>query len=121
MKLPRPDGRGIFSPRFVGSGIPPKRIRLRSDLRANTLVCFAKGDNSCRIQIMGLESRDANPLWLRRSHGPRVPGHQQKSNRLSGDMIRMLEERTTLIQKEILSPTPLSEVQPQIKESHSEG
>ena len=35
-EAPRPDGRGIFSPRFVGSGIPPKQIRLRS-LRANAL------------------------------------------------------------------------------------
>jgi len=29
MKLPRPYGRGIFSLRFVGSGIPPKRKHLR--------------------------------------------------------------------------------------------
>src|SRR3990167_10291868 len=55
--------------------------------------------NSCRIQIMGLESRTIDPLWLKRSHGPRVPGHQQKPRRLSGDMIRMLEERTALVQK----------------------
>jgi len=69
---------------------------------------------------MGLESRTIDPLWLKRSHGPRVPGHQQKPRRLSGDMIRMLEERTALVQKEILDTTPLSEVQPRIKGSQRE-
>jgi len=43
MKLPRPDGRGILSPRFVGSRIPPKRIRLRSDLRTNALGAPRRG------------------------------------------------------------------------------
>src|SRR3990167_11524663 len=35
MKLPRPHGRGIFSLRFVGSGIPPKRKTLRYNPRAH--------------------------------------------------------------------------------------
>ena len=51
MKLPRPDGRDIFSPRFVGSGIPPKRIRLRSDLRANALGVSRRGINFSAKQI----------------------------------------------------------------------
>jgi len=45
MKLPRPYGRGIFSPHFVGSGIPPKRKTLRFDPRANALGVSRRGIN----------------------------------------------------------------------------
>ena len=46
MKLPRPYGRGIFSPRFVGSGIPPKRKTLRSHPRA-----YARGISRRGIKV----------------------------------------------------------------------
>jgi len=43
IKLPRPNGRGIFSPRSVGSKIPPKRNILRSRPRANALGVSRRG------------------------------------------------------------------------------
>jgi ribosomal protein L4 len=43
MKLPRANAQGIFSPRFVGSGIPPKRKTLRSDSQADTLGVSRRG------------------------------------------------------------------------------
>jgi len=57
MNLPRPCGRGIFSTRFVGSEIPPKRKHFRFHPRA-----YARGISRRGIILRGLTCNKVGPL-----------------------------------------------------------
>jgi len=61
MKLPRAYARGIFSPRFVGSEIPPKRKILRVAYSAEAAASAAKAGHP-RAYARGFPRRGIKPL-----------------------------------------------------------